>query len=318
MDAPPAESVQAEQTVETFENNQSDSKGFLENSEIRKEEEIPPPPSSVDHEKEILEKPEIEENQATPTPSPEIPKQGTKCEHNEVKEKSEETKASSKRRAEVNNPLGVVIPRAKSLVYWEDPMYSGGVLGVSLSIIIFTSQFSLFSTFCALAVLLLSANWIYVLGVKQFQVLFNKENVSPYEHYFEDKPWYIERSTVDKYLDGAVDCVNFTLQESQKIILVDDPMRTLKYVFLSYAAWTVGGWFCFHTLTTIALILGFTVPLAYQRNKVIVDQQLEKAHAIFNSYWERATGILKKHTKGAVEKGRSFAVSKGLMVSKEE
>ncbi|CAG8685899.1 6077_t:CDS:2, partial [Acaulospora morrowiae] len=132
------------------------------------------------------------------------PPQQASSENNELKkkhtpkepqEKSEETKASSKRRKEVNNPFGLVVPRAKSYVYWEDPTYSGAALGLGLLLVVFTSQVSLFNTFCALAVIVLSANWIYVLGRKQFQVLLNKENVNPYEHWFEEKPWYIERST---------------------------------------------------------------------------------------------------------------------------
>ncbi|CAG8531201.1 16623_t:CDS:2 [Acaulospora morrowiae] len=261
-----------------------------------------------------------------PLPPPQQPS----SENNELKikhtskepqEKSEETKASSKRRKEVNNPFGFVVPRARSYVHWEDPTYSGAVLGLGLLLVIFTSQVSLFNTFCALAVIVLSANWIYVLGRKQFQVLLNKENVSPYEHWFEEKPWYIERSTVEKYLDTAVEGINFILQESQKIVLVDDPMRTLKYIFLFYLAWTVGGWFSLHTITAIALIFGFTIPPAYQRHNVLVDEKLGKAREIFNANWERATGTLKHHTKGAVEKGRSFAAEKGWVskdVSKEE
>ncbi|CAG8555624.1 1189_t:CDS:10 [Acaulospora colombiana] len=117
---------------------------------------------------------------------------------------------------------------ARSLAHWEDPMYSGGFLGVGLAIIIFTSQFSLFNTFCALAVFSLFVNWLYVIGRKQLMVLLNREDANPYEHYFVEKPWYIERATVERYLDVVVDGSNFILQESQKIVLVDDPMRTLK------------------------------------------------------------------------------------------
>lgn len=247
------------------------------------------------------------------------PENQTKQNSHEEKEiKSEETKASSKRRKEVNNPFGTVVPHAKRLVYWEDPAYSGQVLGAGLAIVIFTSYVSLLSTFCASAVFSLSANWIYVLGRKQLQVLLSKDSINPYEQYFVEKPWYIERPTAEKYLDVVVDAVNFILQEKQKIVLVDDPMRTLKYVFFLYVAWTMSGWFSLHTLLTIALILGFTLPLGYQRNKVLVDLKLEMAQRIFDSYWERATGLVKHHTKGAVEKGMSFAADKGLINKKVE
>lgn len=293
---------QSEQRTEGFENKEMESPIPENASPSQVHESIPEP----------------DEFQEKSIPTPVIPENRTKQESHEEKEnKSEETKASSKRRKEVNNPFGTVVPQAQKLVYWEDPMYSGQVLGAGLAIVIFTSYVSLFSTLCASVVFSLSANWIYVLGRKQFQVLLNKDDINPYEQYFVEKPWYIERPTAEKYLDVIVDAVNFILQEKQKIVLVDDPMRTLKYVFFFYVAWTISGWFSFHTLLTIALVLGFTLPLGYQRNKQLIDLKLIMAQGIFNSYWERATGLVKHHTKGVVEKGMSLAADKGL-IKKEE
>ncbi|CAG8531181.1 16622_t:CDS:2 [Acaulospora morrowiae] len=74
--------------------------------------------------------------------------------------------------------------------------------------------------------------------------------------------------------------------------------------------------------TLIALIFGFTIPPAYKRHNVLVDEKLGKAREIFNANWDRAAGTLKHHTKGVVEKGRSLAAKKGFIseekVSKEE
>ena len=47
-------------------------------------------------------------------------------------------------------------------------------------------------------------------------------------HLLVNKPWYIEREEVEKYLDITIEAVNFVLLEIQKIVFVDDPMRTFK------------------------------------------------------------------------------------------
>jgi hypothetical protein len=47
-------------------------------------------------------------------------------------------------------------------------------------------------------------------------------------HLLVNKPWYIEREDVEKYLDTTINTVNFVLLEIQRIVLVDDPMRTIR------------------------------------------------------------------------------------------
>lgn len=50
-------------------------------------------------------------------------------------------------------------------------------------------------------------------------------------HLLVNKPWYIEREDVEKYLDSVIDTVNFVLLEAQRIVLVDDPMRTMRVYY---------------------------------------------------------------------------------------
>lgn len=49
-----------------------------------------------------------------------------------------------------------------------------------------------------------------------------------FRHLLVNKPWYIERKDVEKYLDSIIDTTNFVLLEVQRIALVDDPMRTIR------------------------------------------------------------------------------------------
>jgi hypothetical protein len=153
----------------------------------------------------------------------------------------------------VKNPFKNLTPRATQLVYWENPTHSGALLAIGLTSLIFTANYSMFNTFCALATILIGVNWIYVMGRKQLQSLINQKPVNPHEHLLVKKPWYIERQEAEKYLDVTVDAVNFVLLEAQRIVLVDDPMQTIKYVFLFYVLWTLGTWISPRTLIGIGM-----------------------------------------------------------------
>jgi hypothetical protein len=234
----------------------------------------------------------------------------------QAKEK-EETKATPTRRKEINNPFKAATSKVSYLAYWENPIHSGIVLATGLSVIIYTSYYSLINTYFALIISLLGLNWIIVIGKKQFQTLSNTEYTNPFEKILVNKPMCIERATIEKYLDTCVDGVNFLLLEYQKIILVENPSRTFKHLVSLYLLWTFLGWFSIRTLASIVLVLGFSVPTVYKRNKAFFDEKLNRVNGISNSYYERATGLLKQHTKGVVEKSRNFAINKGWATKEE-
>lgn len=217
------------------------------------------------------------------------------------------------KKLQVINPFKTLAPRVTQLVYWENPIHSGAVLAIGLSFLIYTAYRSLFNTFCALAFILIGANWIYVIGRKQLQALINQKPVNPYESTLIDNPWYIERERLEKYLDITIEVTNFLLLEIQRIVLVDDPMRTIKYVGIFYVLWTFGAWISFRTLFGIGLVLGFIAPTAYQNNKTFVDQKLGQTNKFIHSHLDRGIDIAKQHTGGIYEKAKSFAADKGLV-----
>ncbi|CAI2183075.1 8703_t:CDS:2 [Funneliformis geosporum] len=222
-----------------------------------------------------------------------------------VNSNEKKTEASSKRITK--SPFNTLTSRVKNLVYWENPTNSAIVLLAGLSFLIFTSYYSLFNTFCALAVTLIGANWAYVNGRKQLHSLLNQKPVNPYENILAEKPWHIEREKVEKYLDFTIEAINFSLLEIQKIVLVDDPLRTIKYVFIFYGLWTLGCWISFRTFSGIALILGFAAPIGYQKNKKLVDEKLDHFNKILHTQMDRGLKVAKQHTGGIYEKARSYA-----------
>ncbi|GBC01360.1 hypothetical protein RclHR1_04160007 [Rhizophagus clarus] len=231
----------------------------------------------------------------------------------EVPQRDKKLIEKKKQIKNIENPFKNLTPRVTQLVYWENPIHSGALLAVSLSFLIFTAYYSLFNTFCALAVILMGANWIYVMGRKQLQSLINQKPVNPHEHLLVNEPWYIERDDVEKYLDTTIDTVNYVLLEVQKIVLVDDPMRTIRHVIMFYVLWTLGTWISFRTLFGIGLILSFSTPIAYEKNKELVDEKLYQSNKFLRSYLDRGLSIAKQHTGGVYEKAKSFAVKKGFV-----
>jgi len=213
----------------------------------------------------------------------------------------------------IENPFKNLTHRVTQLVYWENPTHSGAILAASLSFLIFTAYYSLFNTFFALAAILIGVNWIYVMGFKQFQSLINQKPVNPHEHLLVNKPWYIERDDAEKYLDSIIDTANFVLLEAQRIALVDDPMRTMRHVFMFYILWTLGTWISFRTLFGIGVILSFSTPITYQKNKEFVDEKLYQFNKFLRSHFDRGLTIAKQHSGGVYEKAKSFAVTKGLV-----
>ncbi|RIA81056.1 Reticulon-domain-containing protein [Glomus cerebriforme] len=220
----------------------------------------------------------------------------------------------NKRKVEsVKNPFKNLTPRVTQLIYWENPIHSGALLATGLTFLIFTTYYSLFNTICALAFILIGANWVYVIGWKQIQSLINQKPINPHEHLLLNKPWYIEREDAEKYLDVTIEAINFVLLEAQRIVLVDDPMRTIKHILAFYVLWTLGTWMSPRTLLGIVLVLGFVIPIAYQKNKVLVDEKLDKAKKFLHSYFDRGLNIAKQHTGGVYEKAKSFATKKGYL-----
>ncbi|CAG8434254.1 1539_t:CDS:2 [Funneliformis mosseae] len=193
------------------------------------------------------------------------------------------TEASSKRITK--NPFKTFTYKVEKLVYWENSTNSAAVLLAGLSFLIFTSYYSLFNTFCALAVTLIGSNWIYVNGRKQLHSLLNQKPVNPYETILAEKPWHIERENVEKYLDFTIEAINFSLLEIQRIVLVEDPLRTIK----------------------VPVVLGFTAPIGYQKNQKLVDEKLNHINKILHTQMDRGFKVAKQHTGGIYEKARTYA-----------
>jgi len=214
----------------------------------------------------------------------------------------------------VEKTINAVNSQVTHLVEWENNVHSGTALAAILSFLIFTAYNSLFNTFCFLAIAVIGIDWLYVLGNKQFKTLFNQKPDNPHEQYLRNPP-RISRKSVDKYVDVWVDIINKALEEGTKIVFVEDPLRSVKYVIAFYLTWTVASWFSFRTITALVVITAFTVPKLYKQNKKEVDQHLGQAQKFARDQFESGYAVVNKHAGGIIGQVQTFAASKGIGTS---
>lgn len=79
------------------------------------------------------------------------------------------------------DPYAYMTPRLKSLVLWEKPAVSGGVLAASLALVLSCRWVSLLNVACAAFVFGISASFVYVNGLLVFNRITNKSAARPLE-----------------------------------------------------------------------------------------------------------------------------------------
>ncbi|CAG8659087.1 6925_t:CDS:2 [Ambispora gerdemannii] len=217
----------------------------------------------------------------------------------------------------IQRTLNSVNTQARYLVEWENTVHSGSALSAVLVFLFFTANYSLFNTFCFLAIVLIGADWAYVFAAKQFKTLFNQDAVNPHDKYIRNPP-HISRELAREYTDLWVDIINFVLAETTKIVFVEDPYRSIKYVTIFYLTWTVASWFSFRFLIGAAAVLAFAVPKLYRRNKELVDKHLNQGYEVVRDNVNKGVNVSYQYATPYIGKMKNFAASNGFGMKKKE
>jgi len=202
------------------------------------------------------------------------------------------------------------------LVHWENNVHSGAALASILAFLILTAYNSLFNIFCGFALAAIGCDWIFVLATKQFKTIFNQEAANPHEKYLNNPP-QIKKEDLNKYIDIWVDIINLSLIEATKIVLIENPLRSMKYVGIFYVIWTIASWFSFHTIAAIGVITAFAVPKFYKHNQELVNKHLDNAKVVGQSYFDRGVDVVTKNTGDVIPKIQKFAASKGWVANSD-
>ncbi|KAG0252633.1 reticulon-like protein of the endoplasmic reticulum [Mortierella polycephala] len=207
-------------------------------------------------------------------------------------------------------------PRLRSLVLWENPKVSGGVLASSLALVLSCRWVSLLNVACALFVLGISASFIYVNGLLVFNRLTNKPNAPrPLEKYYSRSAEFLhlEADRLHRRVDYVTDGLNIILTELAKVVLVENNKRSLKFIGIFYAIWTLRTWFSTTTLMSMIIVSLFAAPRLYLDNQTVIDAQMAKTNELVYAHVDQGRKVAQEQWTNAYSKAEKFAQDKGLM-----
>ncbi|KAI9189624.1 Reticulon-4 [Blastocladiella emersonii ATCC 22665] len=186
---------------------------------------------------------------------------------------------------------------ARDLTLWRKPVISGGVFAGSVVGVLVARYYSgdLLRIFLGLAFGAVLLNLAYALVSKVVakamgtaaplpsasRALLPKARVE----ITEDQVRHV--STV------AVTVANRGLKTAAALVLVEDIAQSALALIALYFAWTMATYLSTSTLVLIALVLAFAVPVAYDRNRELVDTQ----RAILAEVANQKLGLVLEQTR---------------------
>ncbi|KAI9322614.1 Reticulon-domain-containing protein [Dichotomocladium elegans] len=200
----------------------------------------------------------------------------------------------------VRKPPSLYIKRrVVSLVYWENPYCSGGVLAGLLGVLILTQYYSVLQMAAAFFTLVTGVNLIYVNAHKQGQRVFNGKPVdevtNPHSQRF--KATYIPRDRVVRTAQLAVDVVEAVVQQVIRLVLIEDSWRSAWAVAVAYLVWTLATYVSTKYLAVAFLLGAFSVPRIYSQNQELIDNQVAQCSAQGRAIVERYGSVASKKAK---------------------
>lgn len=177
------------------------------------------------------------------------------------------------------------------LVYWKDPKKSGLALGLGLLALIFIANYSLISVVAYAGLLLLAATVAfkaYKFVMKSLGKASKEEN--PLKTYL-DKDLAIPDDRVHAQVDHCLQHAKGLGTKLRSLILVEEPVETVKFGLLLWALTYVGAALSGITLLALALIAAFTIPKIYELYQPQIDE-----------YWNLVAGHLNNVSKQVEDK----------------
>ncbi|KAG0050842.1 Reticulon-4 [Gryganskiella cystojenkinii] len=214
------------------------------------------------------------------------------------------------------DPYAYMTPRLKSLVLWERPTVSGGVLASSLALVLSCRWVSLLNVACALLVLAISSSFIYVNGLLVFNRITGKPDAPrPLEKYYSRSQEFLhlDADRFHRRVDYVTDGLNVVLTELAKVILVEDNKRSLKFIGIFYGIWTLRSWFSTTTLLSLILISLFAAPRLYLDNQALIDAHVAKTNDLVQQHVGKGRQVAQEQWTSVYSKAEQFAKDKGLL-----
>ena len=159
-----------------------------------------------------------------------------------------------------------------AIVYWEDPVVSGGVFGAVLVVLLALSSYSLITVVSYTCLTLL----MVVLGVKVYSyVMVMMKKAEPGSDPLA-KVSAMAVTIPDDTITNMSPCIagfiNKTTTELRRLFLVEDMVDTIKFGLSLWLLTYIGSWFNMLTLLILAWVTLFSAPKLYVLNQAQVDE----------------------------------------------
>lgn len=161
-----------------------------------------------------------------------------------------------------------------SILYWEDPVTTGGLFGSVLVVLLSLTSYSLITVVSYSCLTALLA----VLGVKLYSyVMVMMKKAEPGSDplaMIAAMPVTVPTETITNMSPCVAGSLNKFTTELRRLFLVEDMVDTIKFGLSLWLLTYIGSWFNMLTLLILAWITLFVSPKLYQQNKTQVDEIL--------------------------------------------
>ncbi|KAG0295434.1 Reticulon-4 [Dissophora globulifera] len=233
----------------------------------------------------------------------------------EPRERSSSDSPKSGLESKTQDHSAYMSPRMRSILLWEKPAVSAAHLGASLTVVLLCRWVSLLNLVCGLAVLGISGAFVYVNGLLVFNRITNKSAVRPLEKYYARSAEFVhvEADTLHRRVDYVTDGLNVVLTELAKVVLIEDNKRSLKFIGIFYAIWTLRSWFATTTLLSMILVSLFAAPRIYLDNQAVIDAQVAKTNDLVQAHVGKGRQMAQEQWTSVYSKAEQFAADKGIL-----
>lgn len=194
-------------------------------------------------------------------------------------------------------PLAPSKSRIRPILLWRDPKLSAAVLASFLVFFYLT----LIRDNAVLSVLGLFAALYFTARFLAAKV--NARLSGKFDQYLKRPPAntpLFRKATVYRLADLLLEEGNEVGEEIRDLLYCESPSLTAAALVVSFAIYHIGRYFSLLSVLLVIVIVLFTVPVAYQKNKKQVDDGLAKASETASQHVETARQAV---SRGAVQAG---------------
>uniref|UniRef100_A0A915PQZ2 Reticulon-like protein n=1 Tax=Setaria digitata TaxID=48799 RepID=A0A915PQZ2_9BILA len=200
------------------------------------------------------------------------------------------------------------------IVYWRDPKKSGGILGISILMLLVLAKFPLIAVFSYAGLSVLGGT----LGFRIYKLIEAQikktDGTNPYRVYLENREFHLPKEKVHQQVDALIEYAQLIGNELRRLFLAENIVESVKFGLLLWALTYVSYWFSGLSLLILggsfggaelcitcsfpALLAVFTIPKVYEvyqepidRNILIAKQHVDNINKMID---EKIPPFLKK------------------------